>query len=133
MALLDDIRALPTDLLATRDTQAIAAALSLGRVKRVPTEIGNGLILETVGLTAGNALLDVIAAAPDFRHVRPLLEQGRLRIDAPLVRGTLDSLVPAVLTQGQSDALKALADVPDPIDELTVRAACWSDTGDWLP
>ena len=133
MALLDDIRALPAELLAGRDTAAIAAALSAGRVRLVPTEIGNGMVLETIGLTAGNALLDVIATVADFRHVRPLLDQGRLRIDAPLVRGTLDGLVPSVLTQGQADALKTLAEQPDPIDEMDVRRACWSDEGVWLP
>ncbi len=44
----------------------------------VTTEIGNGLILSTVGLEVGNALLDVLNGAPDFRYIKPLLEQGRL-------------------------------------------------------
>ena len=131
MALLDDIRALPPEMLATQDTQAIADALSAGRKKLVPTEIGNGLILETIGLTAGNALLDAIYNAPEFRHVKPLLEQGRLRVDSPLVRSTLDALVPAVLTQEQADAIKALAEQPDPVDEMDVRRVCWSDDGVW--
>lgn len=131
MTLIESIRALPAELRATRDTEAIAAALSLGRVRLVPTEIGAGSVLETIGLSTGNALLDAVAAAPDYRHVKPLLEQGRLRIDSPLVRATLDGLVPAVLTQAQADALKALAEVADPMDELTVRRACWSDDGVW--
>lgn len=122
MALKDDILAGGFDL-ANRDDGAIAAALSVGRTKLVPTEIGNGSILETIGLAAGNALLDTIAAVPDFRHVKPLLEQGRLRVDSALVRGTLDSLVPAVLTQAQADALKALAVKPDPVSANDVARA----------
>lgn len=129
----DDIHAaVAAEVIAARDTAAIAAALSVGRVKRVPTEIGNGTILETIGLTAGNALLDVINSAAEFRHVKPLLEQGRLRVDADLVRATLDALVPSVLTADQAQALKALAEKPDPVDEMTVRCLAWSDTGEWL-
>lgn len=120
------------DLLASRDTQAIAAQISAGRTRREPTEIGNGAILETIGLPAGNALLDLINSAPDFRHVKPLLEQGRLRVDSPLVRGTLASLVPGVLTAEQSVALLALAERPDPVSEYDVRCVAWADTGEWL-
>lgn len=122
MALYDDILAGGFDLL-NRDDGAIAAALSIGRTQIVPTEIGNGTILETIGLTAGNALLDVINAAPDFRYVKPLLEQGRLRVDSALVHGTLDSLVPSVLTQVQADALKNLAVKPDPVSAQDVAKA----------
>ena len=56
MDLLDEIRALPAELLAGRDTAAIAGALSEGRTQLVPKEIGNGTIIETIGLAAGNAL-----------------------------------------------------------------------------
>lgn len=122
----------PPELLAQRDTRAIAEAVSVGRIKRVPTEIGNGTILETIGLAAGNALLDVINQAAEFRHVKPLLEQGRLRVDSALVRATLDGMVPAVLTAAQVQALKALAEQPDPVDEFAVRCIAWSDTGEWL-
>lgn len=103
-------------LAAERNDAAIAAALSEGRTTLVPTEIGNGTILETIGLTAGNALLDVINTAPDFRHVKPLIEQGRLRLDSALVLGTLQSLVAAtVITQAHADALIARATAPDPV------------------
>ncbi|NBV95814.1 MAG: hypothetical protein EBR90_03370, partial [Actinobacteria bacterium] len=69
------------------DHGAIAEALSVGRIKRVTTEIGNGKILETIGLAAGNALLDAIYATPDFKYVVPLLEQGRLDISSDVARG----------------------------------------------
>ena len=109
--------------LTNRDDGAIATALSTGRVKLAPTEIGNGGILEAIGMAAGNILLDVINSAPDFRHVKSLLEQGRLRIDSALVRATLDSLVPAVLTSDQATKLKALAEVPDPVSAQQVAQA----------
>lgn len=131
MALIDDIRALSVDITNQQDTAVIAAALSQGRIKTVPTEIGNGMVLATIGLTSGNALLDVLNNAPDFRHVRPLLEQGRLDISTPLARAALDGLVGVVITQAEADALKALAERPDPIDEMTVRQVCWSDDGVW--
>ena len=122
MALYDEIIAGGFDLL-NRDDGAIAAALSVGRTKLVPTEIGNGTILEAIGLTAGNALLDVLNTAPDFRYVKPLLEQGRLRVDSALVRATLDMLVPSVLTQVQADALKNLAVKPDLVSAQDVARA----------
>lgn len=103
---------------------AIADALSVGRVKFVPTEIGNGTILEKLGITTGNALLDVINTSPDFRYVKPLVEQGRLRLDSPLVRGTLASLVVAgVVTQAQADVLLSAAQTPDPVTTAEVESA----------
>lgn len=136
MALINDIRALPQEVLDTRDTAQIAAALP-PVVRMVPTEIGNGTVLETLGLAVGNALLDVLYNAPDFRYVKPLLEQGRLRIDAPSARAALDGIAAAGIAAGfgaaQAEALKALADAVTPADEMTVRRVCWSDTGEWLP
>lgn len=122
MDIYDEIIAGGFDL-QNRDDGAIAATLSAGRTKLVPTEIGNGTILETIGLTAGNALLDAINAAPGFRYVKPLLEQGRLRVDSALVRDTLDTLVPSVLKQAQADALKNLAVKPDPVSAQDVAKA----------
>ena len=134
--LLDDLRVLPAELLATRDPTQIAAALP-PVVRMVPTEIGNGTVLETLGLAVGNALLDVLYNAPDFRYVKPLLEQGRLRIDAPSARAALDGIAAAGIAAGfgaaQAEAIKALADAVTPADEMTVRRVCWSDTGEWLP
>lgn len=125
-----DIAASPEMLALVPDTFALAEALSQGRTKLVPTEIGNGTILEAIGLSAGNALLDVINTAPDFRHVKPLIEQGRLRLDSALVLGTLQSLVDAtVITQAHADALVARATVPDPVTEYEVRAAIRSADG----
>lgn len=116
--------------LATQgDTQAIAGALSVGRTKTVPTEVGNGAVLEVLGFATGNALLDVLYSAPDFRHVKPLLEQGRLRLDSPMAAVALGSLVPAVLTAEHVAALLSRAKVADPVAELDVRRAIFADDG----
>ncbi len=132
MALIDDIRALPVEITGQQDTALIAASLP-PVVRLVPREIGNGLVLATVGMTVGNALLDVLYNAPDSRHVKPLLEQGRLDISSPLARGALDSLVGVVagFKQAHADALKSLAEQVVPVDEMAVRQACWSDEGVW--
>ena len=117
MTLLEEIQAkCGPALLASRDFDAIAAFVSAGRTKPSTREIGNGTILEVLGLTVGNALLDVINTAQDFRYVKPLVEQGRLTVGSALVQATVQSLVPmGVLTQPQADALCALGFDPDPV------------------
>ena len=105
------------------DTQAIADALSVGRTRYVETQIGVGTIIEVLGLATANTVLDVIYSAPDYRHVKSLLDQGRLRLDSAFVRDALQSMVPALLTQEQRDALVARAAVSDPVNEYNVRIA----------
>lgn len=111
------------------DTQALAAALSAGRVRYVETNIGVGTIIEVLGLATANPVLDAIYASPDYRHVKPLLDQGRLRLDSEFVRGALQAMVPALLTQAQRDALVARAEVSDPVGEYEVRCAIYADDG----
>lgn len=111
------------------DTQAIADALSVGRTRYVETQIGVGTIIEVLGLATANAVLDVVYSAPDYRHVKPLLDQGRLRLDSAFVRSALQSMVPALLTQEQRDALVARAAVSDPVNEYNVRVAIYNDDG----
>lgn len=115
MTLLQELQAkCSPELLASRDYDAIAAAVNINRTRPSTREIGNGTILETLGLAAGNAFLDVVNSAPDFRHVKPLIEQGRLQIASPLVQMTVQSMVPAqVLTQAQADSLCALGKEDD--------------------
>lgn len=123
MSLLDEINAkCSEELIASRDYDSIAAEVNVGRVKPSTREIGNGTILEVLGLQAGNALLDVINTVPDFRHVKPLVEQGRLTIASPLVQATVQSMVPSVLTQSQADALCALGFEPDPVTATRVAS-----------
>lgn len=112
------------------DTQAIADALSVGCTRWKHTEIGAGTIIEVLGLAAANPVLDALYASPDYRHVKPLLDQGRLRLDVVAQAGMLQPLVTGeLLTQAQLDALVARAKEPAPVDEYDVRVAIYNDDG----
>ena len=112
------------------DTQAIADALSVGRTRWKHTEIGVGSIIEVLGISAANPVLDALYAAPDYRHVKPLLDQGRLRLDVVAQAGMLQPLVTGeLLTQAQLDALIARAKEPAPVAEYDVRVAIYNDDG----
>ena len=112
------------------DTVALAAALSAGRTRWKHTDIGVGTIIEVLGIAAANPVLDALYASPDYRHVKPLLDQGRLRLDAVAQAGMLQPLVTGgLLTQAQLDALVARAKEPAPVDEYDVRMAIYNDDG----
>ena len=112
------------------DSQAIADALSAGRTRWKHTEIGVGTIIEVLGIAAANPVLDAIYASPDYRHVKPLLDQGRLRLDVVAQAGMLQPLVTGgLLTQAQLDALIARAKEAAPVDEYAVRVAIYNDDG----
>jgi hypothetical protein len=97
--------------------------LSVGRTRLVRTDVGVGTILESLGLSLGNTLIDALFLAPQFRHIKPLLEQGRLRLDSAIVQSTIQGLVPDMLTQQQADSLASLARVPDPVHVDAVSLA----------
>lgn len=123
MTIRDDILAGGFDL-ENRDDAAIAASLSVGRTRLVTTMIGYGTVLDVLGLEAGNALLDVLHSDPRFKYVVPMLEQGRLDISMSSVRSWLDQLsTVGVLTSAHAQALKALAEAPDPIPVTDVSRA----------
>lgn len=134
MTLLTEIQAkCDAALIASRDFDAIALAVSAGRTKANTREIGNGTILEVLGLATGNALLDVINTVPDFRYVKPLVEQGRLTVGSPLVQSTVQALVPmGVLKQADADALCTLGFDPDPVTAAQVTQALVDDGGNWI-
>ena len=117
--------------LARRDIEELARILSIGRTRQSAREIGNGTIIETLGIASGNRLLDHIAADDDLRHVRPLLYQGRLIVGAPLVQAALRSYVslPDVLTQAEADKMCALGREPDPLTPLMVAEALYNPDG----
>lgn len=117
--------------LAARDIDELARILSIGRTRPTAREIGNGTILDVLGVDAGNKLLDHIAAADELRHVRPLLDQGRLMIGAALVQGTLQSYVQLsdVITQADADKLCALGIEPDPLTAQEVADALYNPDG----
>lgn len=124
MTLLEEIQQKCTpEEIASRDYDLIASKVSAGRVKQVPTEAGNGTILEVLGFEAGNALLDILMTQPVYRHVKPLVEQGRLRLDSQLTAAALMALVPAVLSSAQANALINKSYVPNPVTPATVAAA----------
>ncbi len=124
MTLLTEITAkCSPELIASREHGEIARIVSIGRTKPSTREIGNGKILETVGLVHGNNMLDVLYSAPDFRHVRPLLEQGRLIAGSPLVVAAIQGMVPAVIPQPVADLLLAITVEPAPVSPAEVAAA----------
>lgn len=121
------------------DAAALATAMSVGRWRYRPTEVGKGTILETMialdpvgGLDAGNGVIDAILSIPAYRHIKELLEQGRLRLDTAAAGGLLQPLVPGVMTQAQHDALCSRAREADPVSEYAVRAAIYDDGGSLL-
>lgn len=124
MTLLDEIQSkCTTALIASRDYEAIAAAVSAGRTKPSGLMIGKGLVIEALGLTAANAFIDVIDSVADFRHVKGLLTTATLNISSPLVMTTVQSFVPAVLTQAQADTLLAMGVANDPVSASRIATA----------
>lgn len=127
------IERVPQAVRDMRDTSTIADALNVGRTRPTMREIGNGLVLETLGFGVGNAVLDIVASDEMLRHVRPLLRDGRLVASSQLVANWFDGLVAAsIVTRDQADAVIALGYEPAPVSEVDVRRACWSDAGEWL-
>lgn len=119
------------EALAGRDIDDLARILSVDRTRPSSREIGNGMILDTLGVAAGNQLLDHIATSDELRHVRPLLEQGRLVIGAQLAQDALQSFVqlPGVLSQADADKLCALGIEPDPLTPQDVAEALYNPDG----
>lgn len=112
------------------DTRAIADALFGIETYTVTTEIGAGSVLATLGLESGNALLDAVKTTPEFRHVWPMIEQGRLDLSSPLVEEALSSLVSAeVITIAEKLALMNLCTRPVAVSEDAVKRAIWNDDG----
>ena len=127
--LYDDIQTLPPALVAARDYAAIAAALSVGRVKANPTAIGKGTIIGVLGMATGNAFLDVIDNVADYRHVKDIIQNAAFDVSLTVSKAGIDAMVPAVLTQAQADALKALGEVPDPVTAADVEVAMKNPDG----
>ena len=124
------------EILATHDTQAITDAFNVGRTK-VATKLGGiGLVMETLGPDNGAALLDSLqamtATVPALKWAWYLIERGELDFGSPATRGMIDTLVAqGAIAEPLGTALKATAEVPDPIDELTIRKTVLADDGTW--
>lgn len=115
--------------LAAKDCEALAVLLSAGRTCGNEREVGYGTIIETIGLEAGNQLIDFLKGAEPMRHVMPLLDQGRLRIGSPLVQSTLQSLVGGPIDQADAEALCALGLQPNPLTARQVAEALFHEDG----
>lgn len=115
--------------LAARDCAALAVLLSDGRTCSNDREIGYGTILEAIGIEAGNQLIDFIQGQDDLRHVKPLLEQGRLRIGSALVQATLRAMGDAVIAPADVETLCALGQRPDPLTAQQVAEALFHPDG----
>lgn len=117
------------EALGARGCQALADLLSSGRTCGNDREIGCGTIIETIGLEAGNQLIDFLKSTEPMRHVMPLLDQGRLRIGSPLVQSTLQSFVGGPIDQADADVLCALGLQLDPLTARQVAEALFHEDG----
>lgn len=137
MTLLEEIRAkCSPELLAGQDTQAIADAVNVGRVRIAPKLIGIGTILATLGASGGVFLDGLVALGASDRNVfwaMELIKSGQLDVGMPTTRCQVEALGQLVPTMASAvAALLALAETPDPITELDVRCALWDADGTWL-
>ncbi len=139
MITLAEIRALPADLLAARDTAAIAAALSVGRMRLGAVSRARFAIWAATG---PRAVIEDEAAAAQSPFRASALTLKDLLVGAADELDLADAHVAALLaawhaagkiSQTEYEALVALATVADPVDEMEVRRACWSAAGEWLP
>ena len=115
-------------LAAVRNDTAIAEALSVGRTKPTPTEIGSGTVLATLGAIgiSGGVFLDTLvsigAQNRDVYWTMDLIKQGRLRIDLPATRDGLESIgaaVPSLLPAVAALLQLGSADDPIPVDAVS--------------
>lgn len=133
MALIDEIKAkCSPELLASRDDVAITAHVNQGRTKVATTLGGIGTVLEALGPTDGAALLDQLetmaATVPAVKWAFVLINRGELDFGSAATRGMIDQLIP----EPARSALKAVAEVADPVTNDDVRRALWSDAGEYL-
>lgn len=124
MTLLEEIQAACTpEEIASAEHGLIAGKVSVGRTRAQRTNIGEGTILDVLGLTTGNSFLDVINSVPDFRHVKKIIGRGDFDMSTATSVAGVQALVPGVLTQPEADALIALGRVPAPVSVQEVITA----------
>lgn len=124
MTLLEEIRQKCTpEEIASGNFHIIAGKVNVNRTVPKKTSIGEGTILEVLGITAGNAFLDVIDTVPDYRHVKKIIARGDFDMSTAISQAGVQALVPAVLTQEQADALMNLGKEPSTVSWEQCRAA----------
>lgn len=122
------------EIIATRDTQAIADALSVGRVRRVLVPIADlQAHMQTVGIwwaikgAARNPEHPAHAAADVVMDVASARYEN-VDLTLPLVDVQFTALVAAgLMAQADLDALHAMSIKDDPVTEFDVRRACWAE------
>jgi len=109
-----------SELIASGDHVAIAAAVNVGRTKVSPRLGGIGLVLNTLGPTDGAALLDNLellsATNSAVKWAFVLINRGELDFGAPATRAMIDML----LSVPVAALLKAVAEVPDMVSAQQV-------------
>jgi hypothetical protein len=132
-SLRDAVHAYPAcaEALAAKDCDMLASIMNAGstRTRSSGAMIGNGTVLEMLGVADGNAFLDVINNNADFRYVKPLLEQGRLEIGSALVQATVQSLVPTAISVDNANKLCALGKAPWPYTSAELHEALFNADG----
>lgn len=129
------IQADPALMALVPDAQAIADAIAATRTRTVSYMAGKGDVVVALGFDVGNAFCDLIDTEPLFRHVKQLLEGGRMDLGLDITQAMLDSLVgqeiaPTIVFAGDhAAALKALCTEPMVVSEFDVRRAIWNDDG----
>lgn len=124
MTLLEEIQQKCTpEEIAAGDFHLLATKVSAGRTIPKKTSLGEGTILEVLGITAGNAFLDVIDTVPDYRHVKKIVARGDFDMSTSVSQAGVQALVPSVLTQEQADALMNLGKETSIVSWETCRTA----------
>ena len=117
------------DALAARDCDALAVLMSPGRTRANGLQIGCGVILATIGIDAGNRLIDFIQSQPELRHVVRLINNGWLDIGEPLPQHMLRSFPAEAISSADAEALCALGQQPDPFTAQQVAEAVFYPDG----
>lgn len=109
MSLYDEIQQkCSPELIASRDFNAIANQVNIGRKKDTNKLIGDGEILDLLDMSVANNFLDAIYNNTEFRYAKKLLDNGALNTSSGKVRSIVPAYVPAILTQQEADLLLAL-------------------------
>jgi hypothetical protein len=127
------------------DTVALAAALSVGRVRRRMYLATERTVVSTLGLIAGEDFLSALEAMavsglpaehpllpyqPGIARQLAWLKRDGLDVGDPQTRSMLDTLSSLeLLDAGSVTAIKALGVDPDPVPEYDVRVAIFNPDG----
>jgi len=132
---------MPKDADYMAKDQAIADILNTGRAPKIVTKLlGDGDIALALGIPDGPVFLlqletiaetapteqtppEIVAQIAVARQAWRSLCKSGLDAGLPSVRTALDLFVGTLLTQGQADAVKALAEVPDVVTASDVSRA----------